>query len=243
VVKGSYRITIIIMEIKGFIETSLIDWDGKIVSVVFLPGCNFRCPFCHNHILVKQPEQVADVPWKRIETFLRAKKGWIDGVVITGGEPTIHKDLMPLLSKLKDMGLPVKLDTNGSAPDQLKRIIDAGLVEFIAMDIKASFEAYDLACGVAVNKEIICKSIALIMSSGLGYEFRTTIVPQYHDLNSVESMAKEIKGAKKWVLQQFVPVNAESDELRKEVPYSNEYLEEMKKRAEGLVGKVVLRGI
>lgn len=231
------------MQIKGFIETSLIDWDGKIVSVVFLPGCNFRCPFCHNHVLVKQPEQIADVPWKRIETFLRAKKGWIDGVVITGGEPTIHKDLVPLLSKLKDMGLPVKLDTNGSAPDQLKRIIDAGLVEFIAMDIKASFDVYDLACGVAVNQESIRKSIALIMSSGPGYEFRTTIVPQYHDLGSVGSMAKEIKGAKKWVLQQFVPANADSEELQKEIPYTGDQLKEMAEKAKGMVEKVILRGI
>ncbi len=232
------------MEIKGFIETSLIDWDGKIVSVVFLPGCNFRCPFCHNHILVKHPEQIADVPWKRIETFLRAKKGWIDGVVVTGGEPTIHKDLVPLLTKLKDMGLPVKLDTNGSAPDRLKRIIEAGLVEFIAMDIKASFDgSYDLACGVPVNKDNIRESIALIMSSGLDYEFRTTIVPQYHDLDSMENIAREIKGAKKWVLQQFVQINAENEELRNMPPYNEEYLDEMRKRAEGLVERVILRGI
>jgi pyruvate formate lyase activating enzyme len=232
------------MEIKGFIETSLIDWDGKIVAVLFLPGCNFRCPFCHNHVLVKHPEQIADVPWKRIETFLKGKKGWIDGVVITGGEPTIHQDLMPLLTKLKEMGLPAKLDTNGSNPALLREIIDLGLVKFIAMDIKASFDgSYDRACGVAVNKENIRESIGLIMSSGLEYEFRTTIVPQYHDLDSVENMAKEIKGAKKWVLQQFVQTNADDEGLRSLPPYDEEYLEEMKKRAKGLVERVVLRGI
>ncbi|MBU1356843.1 MAG: anaerobic ribonucleoside-triphosphate reductase activating protein [Candidatus Edwardsbacteria bacterium] len=232
------------MEIKGFIETSLIDWDGKIVSVVFLPGCNFRCPFCHNHILVKHPEQIADVPWERIESFLKGKKGWIDGVVITGGEPTIHKDLMPLLMKLKGLGLPAKLDTNGSNPALLRKIIDQGLVEFIAMDIKASFDQkYDLACGVVVNKENIRESIGLILSSGLEYEFRTTIVPQYHDLDSVDNMAREIKGAKKWVLQQFVQTNADNQELRNMPPYNEEYLEEMRKTAEGLVERVVLRGI
>ncbi len=232
------------MQIKGFIETSLIDWDGKIVSVVFLPGCNFRCPFCHNHLLVEHPEQVADVPWSRVEAFLRAKRGWIDGVVVTGGEPTIHKDLPGFLAKFKGMGLPVKLDTNGGNPGMLKRILDEGLVDYIAMDLKAAMgEAYAKACGLPFDQGDLRASINIIMSSGRDYEFRTTIVPGIHGLESIRSMAGEIRGAKKWVLQQFVSANAGDEGLRQVAPYDNEQLERMREAAAGEVKTARLRGI
>jgi pyruvate formate lyase activating enzyme len=231
------------MQIKGFIETSLIDWDGKIVSVVFLPGCNFRCPFCHNHVLVKQPDLIADVPWERLESFLRGKKGWIDGITVTGGEPTIHQDLPEFLGKFKKLGLPVKLDSNGGRPEMLEKVIKEGLVDFIAMDIKAPADKYDQACGISVNMEDVRRSIALIISSGIDHEFRTTIVPRYHDADSIEKMAREIKGAKKWALQQFVPANADSEELKEEIPYTGDQLKEMTEKAKGMVERVVLRGI
>jgi pyruvate formate lyase activating enzyme len=150
------------MEIKGFIETSLIDWDGKLVSVFFLPGCNFRCPFCHNHQLWKAPQKVETVPWQKVSDFLKGKKGWIDGVVITGGEPTVHADLPEFIESLREMGLLIKLDTNGANPEMLQSLIDKKLVDYVAMDLKASLDTiYSQAAGTKVNLDDIKRSIEI----------------------------------------------------------------------------------
>ena len=142
------------MEIKGFIDLSLSDWDGKLCSVIFLPGCNLRCPFCYNSTLVLHPETVETVPFLHVEDYLRKQRSWIDGVCITGGEPTIHKDLPELCSKLKETGFLVKVDTNGTYPKMVKKLIDNGLVDYIAMDIKAplTVEKYSKATGANVEK-------------------------------------------------------------------------------------------
>ncbi|MBF0526325.1 MAG: anaerobic ribonucleoside-triphosphate reductase activating protein, partial [Deltaproteobacteria bacterium] len=123
--------------IKGFIETSFVDWAGKIAAVVFLPGCNFRCPMCHNHELVLHPEAISDYPFEIIADSLNQHQGWIDGVCITGGEPTNHPNLARLLEVFKGLGLPVKLDTNGSRPDVLAHLLAQGQVDYVAMDVKA----------------------------------------------------------------------------------------------------------
>src|SRR5690554_4050368 len=123
------------MRIIGFIKTSLLDWDGHVVASIYLPECNFRCPFCHNRDVVLDPESYDEVPWDEIEEFILEHNDFLDGVVVTGGEPTLHDDLPDLLRRIKSLGVKVKLDTNGSNPDMLKDLIDAGLVDYVAMDI------------------------------------------------------------------------------------------------------------
>jgi pyruvate formate lyase activating enzyme len=232
------------MEIKGFIETSLIDWDGKLVSVFFLPGCNFRCPFCHNHQLWKAPQNVETVPWLRISEFLAGKKGWIDGAVITGGEPTIHQDLPLLLLALKDMGLEIKIDTNGANPEMLAYLLEKKLVDYVAMDLKAPLDqTYNQASGVEADLEAVKRSIAMLMEGKTPYEFRTTVVPLFHSLQNIKQMGRSIKGAKTWVLQQFVPQNSETAMLKDIWPYDEEYLGKLQQEGSKWVESCILRGI
>jgi len=193
--------------IKGLEKSSLIDYPGKISAVVFLAGCNFRCPFCHNRDLVLNPEGMESIPENEILDFLGERKKWLDGVVVTGGEPTIHKELPEFLKKLKGLGYPVKLDTNGSSPEMLKGLIEKDLVDYIAMDLKAPLEKYEKSSGVKVETENIRESIKLIIGSGIGHEFRSTVLPGLHTKEDVQEMARLVKGASKLYLQQFRPKN------------------------------------
>lgn len=232
------------MEIKGFIETSLVDWDGMVSCVLFLPGCNFRCPFCHNHLLVRNPERLETVPWERVERYLADKKEWIDGVVVTGGEPTIHRDLGEALSRIRAAGAKVKLDTNGYRPADLGKLFSDNLVDYVAMDVKAPLDvSYSRAAGVEVDASIIKRSIDLILGSGLPHEFRTTVVPGLHNLDSTERIGREIKGAQKWALQQFVPLQADDQALRSLVPLAESELVEMRNRGAAFVEKCLIRGL
>ena len=184
-----------------------MDWDGKISSVLFLPTCNFRCPFCHNVNLVLCPEKLDTIPFEYIEDQLKKQKGWTDGVCITGGEPTLHSSLPELCSRIKKMGLMVKLDTNGTNPTMLKELMDMKLVDYVAMDIKAplTIEKYSKATGVNTEKllENVKESIRLLMESGIDYEFRTTVVPSIHSLEDIKQISRSLKGCRKYVLQKF----------------------------------------
>lgn len=195
------------MEIKGFIDLSLVDWDGKLSSVIFLPGCNFRCPFCHNYGLVLHPQEEETIPFGRVEDYLRRQKDWLDGVCVTGGEPTLHSDLREFCSKLKSIGLPVKLDTNGADPLTLKVLIDEGLVDYVAVDIKAPLrvEAYSRAIGVDARNFLgkVKETVAMLLNCGMDYEFRTTVVPTLHNESDIEDISREIKGCKSYFLQRF----------------------------------------
>ena len=195
------------MEIKGFIDLSLSDWDGKLCSVVFLPDCNFRCPFCYNSILILHPETVETVPFSHVEDYLGNHRSWIDGVCITGGEPTIHKELPELCSKLKETGFLVKVDTNGTYPKMVKKLIDNGLVDYIALDIKAplTLEKYFKATDANVERllEKVEESIGVLLESNMDYEFRTTIVPTLHEEQDLKEICDSVKGCKKFVLQKF----------------------------------------
>jgi len=195
------------MEIKGVIDLSFVDWDGKISSVFFLPSCNFRCPFCHNVALVLHPETEETTPFERVEDYLKKQKTWIDGVCITGGEPTLHSDLPDLCSKLKEMGFLVKLDTNGSNPMMVKALIEKGLVDYVAMDIKAplTVEKYSKVIGVNAERllEKVKETVGILLESKIDYEFRTTVVPALHEEKDVEEICRSIKGCKKYVLQKF----------------------------------------
>jgi pyruvate formate lyase activating enzyme len=195
------------MEIKGFIDLSLVDWDGKLSSVIFLPRCNFRCPFCHNYTLVLHPEKEKTIPFERVKDHLRKQKGWLDGVCITGGEPTLHSDLPEFCSTLKDTDLLVKIDTNGTHPRMIKGLIKKGLVDYIAMDIKAPMtaEKYSKAIGVNAKNFLgkVKETVGILLDSGIDYEFRTTAVPTLHSEKDIEEISRDIKDCKKYVLQKF----------------------------------------
>lgn len=195
------------MEIKGVIDLSFVDWDGKISSVFFLPSCNFRCPFCHNVTLVLHPETEETTPFERVEGYLKKQRTWIDGICITGGEPTLHSDLPDLCLKLKEMGFLVKLDTNGSNPMMVKALIEKGLVDYIAMDIKAPLTVEKYSKAIGVNAERLLKkvkeTIRILLESKIDYEFRTTVVPTLHEEKDINEICRSIKGCKKYVLQKF----------------------------------------
>jgi pyruvate formate lyase activating enzyme len=184
------------MKIAGFKKQSLIDFPGNISSVVFTQGCNFRCPYCHNPNLVL-PEQYIDVyDVKAVLSYITKYKKQLDAVCITGGEPCIQKDLTDFIREVKDLGLKVKLDTNGTKPKLIKKLLNADLLDYIAMDIKHTldFEKYNLAVGNVLNSRIfndVLESLALIKSSGVSYEFRTTIAKGLHTQDDLESLKKQ----------------------------------------------------
>jgi len=215
--------------IKGFLETSFVDWPGKIVSVIFLAQCNFRCPYCHNHELILHPEKFPTIHLKHILKKIKKYKGWIDGVCITGGEPTLHIELTQLIECLKDEHMLIKLDTNGSHPEILERLIQNHLVDYIAMDVKSPLdqESYAQSCGVSVDLRKIRKSIALIQENLLFYEFRITVVPTFHTREDLLRLAEELKGSKKFKLQSFNPSRSLDANLREVKPYSDQEIRDM----------------
>ena len=232
------------MDVRGFIETSLLDWDGKISSVIFLPYCNFRCPFCDNGILLDQPESLPEIKWEKIEAFLRERKDFIDGVVISGGEPTIHLWLPQLAQNIKDLGLLVKLDTNGTHPAALSSLLTSGVLDYVAMDLKSSLSwHYREAAGTEVDLAKIKQSIRLILGSGIDHEFRTTMVPTLIGEEEVEGMAHAIAGAKKYALQQFVPDHTLDEKMRVLAPYSKEKMHEFAAIAKKHVPATIVRGV
>lgn len=234
------------LEIKGFIETSLLDWDGKIVSTLYLSNCNFKCPFCHNSGLIEDPCQYETVPIDHIKDFLIKRKDFIDGICVTGGEPCLHKNngLPEFLKEIKDLGFQIKLDTNGTDPSCVKELFDKKLIDYIAMDLKAPLdERYNKLAGVEVELDDIKNSVKLIMSSNIDYEFRMTVVPTLLTKKDVVDAVKDIKGAKKFAIQQFVPENSWDKSLREVKPYSKDELEKMMEESKQYVGTVLLRGI
>ncbi|MCS6958086.1 MAG: anaerobic ribonucleoside-triphosphate reductase activating protein [Aquificaceae bacterium] len=192
-------------KIGGFQKFTLIDFPGKPACIVFTQGCNFRCGYCYNVELVL-PERFGDlVPHEKVLDFLRDRVGLLEGVVITGGEPTIQQGIVEFTSLVKEMGYKIKLDTNGSKPDVLEGLIEDGLVDYIAMDVKAPLHKYNEVCGVNVNLNDILRSISAIMSSGIDYEFRTTVVREQLSKEDIILIAEIIKGSKRYYLQRFIP--------------------------------------
>lgn len=198
------------MEIKGFIETSFVDWPGMICAVIFLPSCNLRCPYCHNQELVLYPERLTAYPWEVIEKKLRTLRGWLDGVCITGGEPTLHNDLPELLDRIHHLGLSVKLDTNGTQPEMLGLLISRKLIDYLAMDIKGPLddESYRRCAGVPISIPRIRKSMEFLLSGQVKGEFRTTVIPEWHTSPILARMASELKQAPKWTHQEFRPATS-----------------------------------
>ncbi len=218
--------------IKGFEKTTLVDFPGKIASTVFLPGCNFRCPYCHNPELVLDFKKLKSINESVVFGYLSERKKWVDGVCITGGEPTLHKDLPKFLKKIKDAGFLVKLDTNGTNPDMLEELIAKNLVDYVAMDIKAPKDKYNDACGVAVDIGIIEKSVNILKKSSIDYEFRTTVFPGMVDEKDMLSIAKWLLGGNAYFLQAFKP-SKHIDANMKEIPMTDkDELEKLVKIAE-----------
>ena len=229
------------MKLHGIQKMTLLDFPGVVSCTIFLGGCDFRCPFCHNFELIDgtaQPVMDDD----ELISFLESRKALLDGVAITGGEPCLHPDLPELISRIRAAGYKVKLDTNGYHPEMLERILADGLVDYVAMDIKNSPEKYALTCGLeSIDMDKIYKSISLLMNGGTDYEFRTTVVEELHDENDFEKIGEMIKGSRRYFLQRFTD--------RDSVPYGNlsaPSFDSMRKYAEiarKFVSETELRGV
>ncbi|MBA3045468.1 MAG: anaerobic ribonucleoside-triphosphate reductase activating protein [Candidatus Thermoplasmatota archaeon] len=229
--------------IRGIIEVSFLDWDGKVVMVLYTPSCNFRCPFCHNWELMDNPERYPEKSWEDIKALLEEHRDFLDGVCFTGGEPLMEPDLEEWLRKVKDMGLLVKLDTNGSFPDVLADLLEKKLINYIAMDVKMPPNGdYARAAGTETDVEAMKRSIDIIRNSGVGHEFRTTVVPGIHTMEDVVEIAKFLGGGK-YVLQQFVPYHALDEALREIKPYDNETIIDMADVCSEYVDDMAVRGL
>jgi len=226
------------MVFGGIQKLTLLDFPGKVACTVFTVGCNFRCPFCHNGSLVEgEPfEHIAD---ETVLDLLKKRQGILEGVCITGGEPLLQPELPDFLRKVKALGYPVKLDTNGSFPEKLKALVHEGLVDYVAMDIKNCPDRYAETAGVDDVK--VDESIDFLLSGKVDYEFRTTVVEEFHTVRDIEDAAKRIRGAKRYFLQSFVESEfVLADNLH--AP-SKATLEEMKAVAAPYVHEISLRGV
>lgn len=210
------------MIIGGFQKSSLIDYPEKISAIIFIQGCNFRCPYCHNPELISVTNKQETVTREQILEFLKLRIGKLDGVVITGGEPTLQEDLPELIKEIKQLGFCVKLDTNGTNPNMLQLLLDEKLIDYVAMDIKASIEKYPQIARTIVNIENILTSINLLKKSNIDYEFRTTVVKSQLSCADFENIGALIKNAKKYYLQRFLPTKTLNKYFLNETTYSDE---------------------
>lgn len=228
------------LPIKGIQKTSLVDYPGKVACTIFLGGCNFRCPYCQNRDLVLNFEKMPTIKEEEVLDFLKEKKKWLDGVCVGGGEPLLY-DITDFIKKIKEIGLLVKIDTNGTNPDLLKKLIDNKLVDYVAMDIKAPLERYDNVARVNVDKEKIKKSVEILKEGKVDYEFRTTVLPDFFTNEDAVKIGKWLKGSKLYALQQFRPMNTLDKYYEKKKPYPKEKFDEFKKILEKYVSKVEVR--
>jgi len=228
------------MIIGGFQKFSLIDYPGKISCIVFTQGCNFRCPYCHNPELIPFTSLVK-IKEETILSFLEKRKGKIDAVVITGGEPTMQQDLLKFIQKIKERGYLIKLDTNGSNPEMLEIIINHSLVDYIAMDIKAPLEKYKEVIHSVISPEKIKRSIRMIMNSEIRYEFRTTVVKSQLSKEDIINIGKLVEGAELYILQKFIPSKTLDPNFSNEKTYSDGELSSLKRKLEKFVCRCLIR--
>jgi len=218
-------------EVKGFLETSFVDWPGKLCSVLFLPHCNFRCPYCHNHPLVFHPERYPSILLEDILERLDSFRDWVDGICITGGEPTLNKDLPLLIQKIKGDGFLVKLDTNGSNPEMLETLVEAGEIDFVCMDVKAPLDrfSYRRATGLSIDLDLVLRSIEILKQERVEYEFRMTVVPGLHREEDVKRLGGQLRAGRKFILQNFNPENPLDPSLKNTLPYDLKILKAMER--------------
>lgn len=226
------------MKIAGLQKTTLLDYPGKVACTVFLSGCNFRCPFCQNGEILDAG--VCGMAEEEFFSFLERRRGLLDGVCVSGGEPLVHADIAPFFEKIKKLGYAVKLDTNGSFPDRLKALAEAKLVDFVAMDIKNSPEKYEKTAGAPVDLQKIRESAAFLMDGGAEYEFRTTVVKELHRGEDMVRIGQWLKGAKRYFLQNF----RDSDTVLRRglTPFADEELEAFKRLLLPYIPNAKIRG-
>ena len=212
----------VFVQINGFEGVSLVDYPGKVCSIIYTSPCNFKCGFCHNPLLIHLNNDVMDN--FVILADLVGRIGFIEGVTITGGEPTLQPDLINFVTAIKKLKLLVKLDTNGYQPQVLKQLLDKKLIDYIAMDIKAAPNKYEDACGTKVDIMIIKESIEIIINSGVDYEFRTTVVPGFVDIEDAHEIGEMIKGAKRFTVQQYSNAITYDKSLNTTVPYPESHI-------------------
>jgi len=230
------------MILGGYQKLTLIDYPSKLAATVFTIGCSFRCPFCHNPELVDLKLVHEEKSEQEFFKFLKKRKGKLEGVCITGGEPTIQSDIIDFIRKIKKLGFTVKLDTNGTRPDVLKKILDAKIIDYVAMDIKHSQKKYAEAAGRSVDIEKVKLSVNLLMKNGIDYEFRTTVVPGIHEESDFEDIAEWIRGAKKYYLQRYREVKILDQRLFRKTKGKSLNLERIKEKYEKNFGKMEIRG-
>lgn len=192
------------MIIHGIQKLTLVDYPGKCACILFSGACNFRCPFCQNGSLVLHPENEPVISNDEIFSFLKKRRNMLEGVVVTGGEPTINSDLITFLGLIKELGYSVKLDTNGYLPSVLEKAVESGNVDYVAMDIKTSLDEYDILTGVGTDTSRIRESIDFLLEGNVDYEFRTTVVKELHKRENFVKIGETIRGAKRYFLQSFV---------------------------------------
>ena len=215
------------MVFGGFQKLTLLDYPGKVACTLFTKGCNFRCPFCHNTLLVEgeNSERVTD---EEVLTYLKKRQGILEGVCITGGEPLMQPEIEDFICKVKALGFSVKLDTNGSYPEKLKHLVNEGLVDYVAMDVKNSFEKYGETAGVpGLNLDKIKESINFLLGGKVDYEFRTTVAEGLHNVEDIKSLTQHIVGAKKYFLQNFLDSGNILDEEKNLAPVAENTLTAM----------------
>jgi len=240
------------MKLGGIEPLSLLDYPGRLSAIVFTQGCNFRCPFCYNPMFVlpvngkmlnKAPGH-PEITLDRLVTFLKSRQGKLEAVVVTGGEPTLHNDLPNFLKTIKDLGFLVKLDTNGTNPEMIKKVVEEKLVDYIAMDIKAPLDKYEVLCGVTTDLEKIQTSVDFLKQGIVDYEFRTTVPKKLLSSADILEIAEWLKGARFWYLQGFV---SDAKVLNPKVVgtehYSKAELEKMARLAGEIAGHCQTRGL
>jgi pyruvate formate lyase activating enzyme len=232
-----------VVAIKGLEKFAPKDFPGFIASTVFLAGCNFRCPYCHNPDLVIRPESLADIPRDFFLAYLDARRGWLEGICVSGGEPLLSDGLEELLAVIKERGLLVKLDTNGSLPERLDELIRTGLVDKLALDVKASFKRYAEVTRSKVQTGDIERTLEIVRRTGIETVFRTTVVPGLVGAEDIREISRRLSGAAVFQIQSFSPFNTLDPEMSKVKPFSRDEILAMAKIAQPHFGEVRVEGI
>jgi pyruvate formate lyase activating enzyme len=231
-----------LVEIKGLEKFSSRDFPGHISSTVFFGGCNFRCPYCHNADLVLRPETLPSMAVDYFLSYLDSRKGWLEAVCITGGEPLLHEDIEDIIRVVRERGLLVKLDTNGSFPDRLEALLAFGLLDGVALDVKAPLERYREVTRSKIDVEKIVLSVDLLRSSGVKHTFRTTVVPGFVGKDDVVQIGEWLKGSARYVIQPFVPQTTIDPAFLEIKPYGRAEIEAIGDAARPYFGEVVIEG-
>ena len=234
------------MLITAVNKLTLVDYPGQLAAIIFTGGCNIRCGYCHNadFVLPERLEKIKNsfIPFEAVKNFLESRKGLLDAVVFCGGEPTLQSDLIEKCKEVKAMGFKVKVDTNGLSPETIQKLLNAKAVDYFAMDLKSSLdESYSKITGTKIDTSKLQKSIQLIQNSGVDYEFRSTILPDFHTKEVLEQMAKTIKGSPLWALQNFRNKSTLDKSFEKKSGFTKQALEEIQELVKPYVKRVEIR--